>query len=440
MVKNILSIVPALAGLVLSLTLGACSGDEPVAEVPHEGTHGKVSVTMRLGGISGNGGSRASDYTPTPGDTTMVDLTAYTVKCYVFKTADAGDNFNMRLYRELNVTESMVTIEDLEPEKYHTFIFLACKKEFKDCLDLKRYEDKEKNKEVVFLQKLNGNTWQDAGTEGTEFKYCYLSVFDEPEMSSTADYTFADTEFRVRTVTVDGKEESFLLYADAITFRLPSWDNYMTPDYIYLRPQFGKVQFNLGDGKAISEARVYSNYFRFYLSQVAGIKGDAQNTSEHPTLENAMTTAKSAIEITSGSKTYKFTGKNNYLGNYVNGNVCRIVYSPIAGGNSFYLPCTTLDPDMDLSDLKTNNCANTAGEKGASPANSFTVWAYRPISSTSGISSSVKIGNNTYSTSSAFPIFRRRTTILKVKGDDEISISFSGSGLNLDNDEWDGIK
>lgn len=394
--KNIL--YGGLLPLLLAVLFASCN-DEMV-DAGGNASSGKMgSVTFRLGGISGSVSTRSND-----GDPVSIDLNSYAVKAFVFRHNPESDA--LEYYKEQEVTQSLVTIDGITKDVNHAYVFVAVPKWAEKYLELKCYP-----KESPTKMEINGDGV--VTQSGTTWNRCYLPVFDEPEVDDENNLQ-NDCTFKVITDPETG--EDFKIYAWGNETPVGHGNDTYTPDLVVFAPQFGKVRFDANDGQTITSCNIYSNVYRFYMSQVIGI-GD-----KGPTVENGLTIENSVV-----GEVY-----NDFLANYENGNEACITKEFTVGEvYEVCMPCTTLGTEVPSNK---NELANTFG--------TGTAWADMEAEDwpnpTSATVNGVKI-----ETRASFPVFRKRTTVLGIKDDKTMTVKFEDDGnkpgLGLDDDEWDGL-
>lgn len=397
--KNIL--YGGLLPLLLAVLFASCN-DEMV-DAGGNASSGKMgSVTFRLGGISGSVSTRSND-----GDPVSIDLNSYAVKAFVFRHNPESDA--LEYYKEQEVTQSLVTIDGITKDVNHAYVFVAVPKWAEQHLVLKCYP-----KESPTKMEINGDGV--VTQSGTTWNRCYLPVFEEPGVDEKnnlkGDYTF-------KVITDPETGEDFKIYAWGNETPVGHGNDTYTPDLVVFAPQFGKVRFKANDGQTITSCNIYSNVYRFYMSQVIG---------KDPTVENGLTIENSVV-----GEVY-----SDFLVNYENGNLACIT-KDFSGESSYEvcMPCTTLGTDVP-SDDKKNEFANTFGTgtawEGSEEGEGDEGWP----NPTSATVNGVKIETKT-----AFPIFRKRTTVLGIKDDKTMTVKFEDDnkkpGIGLDDDEWNGL-
>ena len=397
-------VIKKIYGVLLLMSLASClfvSCSDDVMENGNKASTGETgNVTFQLAGMSNGVSTRSSGV-----DTVDVNFNDFFVKVFVFRDVNTEESKGLQYYQEQDVTTSLVTITGISEGVNHAYVFVAVPKWAKEYLKLKCYP-KTTPQEIKLGE--DGTVTQ----PGTNYDQCYIPVFDEPEVDDTNNLeTYA---FNVRTDAVTG--EDFKIYAWA-TENPVSYNNTYTPDRVILAPQFGKVRFEANDGQKITSCNVYSNVYRFYMSQVVG----------GITVENG-------IEIEDESGNFL---TNDFLANYVNGNKAYITKTFGENCNSYeiYMPCTTLGSEVPTNK---NELANTFGTETAceDSEGSSGEWGWSNPTS-------VTINNQKIETKKSFPIFCKRTTVLGIKDDNTMTVRFedgTNPGLGLDDDIWDGIN
>lgn len=405
------NVIKRIYGVLLLMSLASClfvSCSDDVIENGNKVSVGEMgNVTFQLAGMSGGVSTRGSGV-----DTVNVNFNNFAVKVFVFRDAGTGVGKDLQYYKEQEVSTSLVTITGISKGVNHAYVFVAVPLWAKQYLELKCYPKAAPQ----------GITLGEDGTvtqQGTNYDKCYIPVFDEPEVEEYNN--LKAYAFNVRTHAETG--EDFKIYAWA-TENPVSYNSSYTPDRVILAPQFGKVRFEANDGQKITSCDVYSNIYRFYMSQVVGLKS-GETTKK--TVENGI-----KIEDSSGNL---FT--NDFLANYENGNRAYITKTFGENCNSYevYMPCTTLGSEVPTNK---NELANTFGTGTAweGSEGSSGEWGWSNPTS-------VTINSQKLKTKKDFPIFCKRTTILGIKDDNTMTVRFEDGttpGLGLDDDSWDGIN
>lgn len=401
--KNIL--LGGLLPLLLAALFASC--DDEMLDTGKNASSDKMgSVSFRLGGISGNVPTRSS------GDTVSIDLNQYAVKAFVFRLNPVKRE--LQYYKEQDVTQSLVTITGITKDVNHAYVFVAVPKWAESYLNLKCYP---KNVPTKMQLSADGTS---VAQEGTSYKECYIPVFQEPEVNDKYNLQ-GDKKFQVITNSITG--EDFKIYAWGNETPVGHGNDTYTPDLVIFAPQFGKVRFKANAGQTITFCNIYSNVYRFYMSQVIGT----------PTVKNGVY-VKYWGDVDNGLEIIE--GENDFLANYSNGNETCITKTFTAGSSyEVCMPCTTLGTAEPSDKLEgKNELANTFGYSTAWAETEEYDWN-NPTSAT--------VNGKTIATKKAFPIFRKRTTVLGIKDENTMTVTFEDEnkkpGIGLDDDEWNGL-
>lgn len=379
--------------LLMSCACFSCSDNE--LEVEPTGKAGSISFS--LNGLES--GIVMNSETKTRANISSIPFDQYAVKLFVFKRFDKASEHweGFELEREAqDVTTSLVTVDNIEAESDYFFVFLAVPIEFSTDLILKTGMTEPKNAMIS----------KGIGT-GTDPRYCYIPVFQEPsiDLGEIFDGPSFTEDLKVKT---SSSSTEFMIYGWSIS--LPGIENEgaYTPQNVVLTPQLGAIEFVAGDVGTITSCSVYSNFYRFYLSQMTGEA--ATTINEIPEDENLYV-------------------MSDLMGNYyVPQNIDKTFPSGTTRYNVF-VPCSTLKDASEIipDEEKANTYAGT--ESGTAGAPSY--------------STSVTINSKTYATTEPFPVFPKRVTVLKVNDGSLVQIGFKnmdGGGVNLEDDVWDGIQ
>lgn len=396
-----------LLPLLLAALFASCD-DEMLATGENASSDKMGSVTFRLGGISDNVSTRSSE------DTVSIDLSQYAVKAFVFRH-NPDNSGELQFYKEQDVTQSLVTITGITKDVTHAYVFVAVPKWAESYLNLKCYPKK------VPTEMQLSTDGKSVTQAGTSYKECYIPVFQEPEVdaenSLQSDYTF-------KVITDPKTGEDFKIYAWGNETPVGHGNDTYTPDLVVFAPQFGKVRFKANAGQTITSCNIYSNVYRFYMSQVIG---------KNPTVVNGVYVKYWADW---GNGWEMIEGENDFLANYSNGNETCITKTFTAGSSyEVCMPCTTLGTAEPSDKLEgKNELANTFGYSTAWAETEEYDWN-NPTSAT--------VNGKTIATKKAFPIFRKRTTVLGIKDENTMTVTFEDEnkkpGIGLDDDEWNGL-
>lgn len=222
---------------------------------------------------------------------------------------------------------------------------------------------------------------KDDATDLMNVKAYSSSVWQGTELTTTAtvDDAFLYYVPFTGSPTINMTNRDFFgyayLYTPAITFH--------TPLNVVLKRQIGAVKIALGQVAVGTTVKgvVSSRYYKFFLSQIV----------------NNTQTNKKGDYYNSAKFTYTETVTNEML---VNGEYTMTYYVPYT---------TTKEVGEALSGQDYDETAKKMD---------------------------VTVGSTTYTTSSAFPIYRNRHTIFTLKNNQLITTF----GIGIDDDNWDGVK
>ena len=392
-------------GLLLCAWLMACmciSCSEDVIEDDPAAQQGKKgSVSFLLSGIDVGVSTRVAQ---------NIDFSQYTVKCYVFKQNEGSSGYDCTLIQEVDVRNSLITFDNLEAGKHHCFAFFAVRNGYKDKLVLKEYTGTDESSDTYPYYFIPN----DAQINVSNFQKCFLQVFDESGLGQDRDFLKPYS---------DGTDEDFMIYGVQVETTPVDTDYQM--QRISLKRLLGAVEFNPNNVGKITECKVYSNFYRLYLTQM--------QVNDATTL-NGVTgmVTMGDIEI-----------RSDFAGNWIPTTSTTAALLKEFGEETqryrIYLPCTTIKTYSENVKIPEVECANTY-------IYSLSGWDLEDetggnIPSTS---TSVTIEGTEYSIKSPFPIFPNRTTVLTVGNGNQLTVSFKGlsgtGGIDVDNDDWDGWK
>ncbi|WP_278411304.1 MULTISPECIES: hypothetical protein [Bacteroidales] len=377
--KKIYSI---LLSVCLAVGIFASCSEDAIDDGLSTGKGKTRSIAFSLSGLDmGMDLSTRSASTRTPG---VVDFNKYSVKCFVFYRAQAGtEDYNEFKYvREEFVDASYYVVNNLQPTGDYVFAFLAAEK---------AYAPKDGGG-TDYLKLKTGMYNPQPVDENSDFRYCYIPAFDE----SGESYSI---------IREAGATDDFMVWG--VTYFAPSEltiDNTHTPQNIILKRQMGAIQFQASPTVGeITECSVFSNYYRLYLPQML-------NT------ENA------SVACTTTETLWGQAVEHDFAGNHM---PYKYITKTFNGDNYLYMPCTIL---KENNSIEAENCANTLTGCVVNAGDA----SFKPIS--------VTIGNDKFQTSVPFPIFPNRKTILRVADGTNLEVIYGkDGGINLDDDEWDGI-
>lgn len=391
-------------GLLLCTWLMACmcmSCSEDVIEDDSAAQQGKKgSVSFLLSGIDAGVSTRAAQ---------NIDFSQYTVKCYVFKQNEGSSGYDCTLIQEVDVRNSLITFNNLEINKHYCFGFFAVRNAYKDKLVLKEYTNDDFT---------NYTAPQNAKVGNSKYLKCFLQIFEESGLGQAGGFLQPYS---------DGTNEDFMIYGVLVETSPVESDYQMQK--ISLKRLLGAVEFNPNNVGKITECKVYSNFYRLYLTQM--------QVNDATTL-NRVTMLESNFEIGNTGNYYMYSDLTGmWGGQYYIGRQFTEKQVYIENGEKHYrilLPCTTV---KDYSDkIPVEECANTF----FGTQNSYGDSAY----DIPDFPTSVTINGTVYTTTKPFPIFPNRTTVLTVGNGNQLTVSFKGvngtGGIDVDNDDWDGWK
>lgn len=394
----------------------SCSDDELQNDLPKESKE-PYTITFNLSIESGDGLS-VSTRSGEDG-VERIDLTKYLVYVYWFHGEAGSDMGSMTLMEEPEeVTEYFYskTFEGEEAEKRHAYLFLAVPRD--KGLDEVIQMSNMKDFGPVYS---NGyghgyfTTSSQAMSESSLLKNCYILFFEDDISEATN-----DTEFSAnRKLEIFGEGNV-----------LPPSINSFTEDVV-LKRQFGivRIKANSRDftGKAVT-CKINSDYYRLYLTQMikesdgSGIDKEYLSTNEAESQDGA------SMGYTGDyfSSTYMFSDDNS---NHVTASLTwkkdNVTVEDLGeeGNIDIYLPYTT------------------ATSVGTTPSSEEqTNYSYYQIGALSTPSLTLEIEGEKYEYTNQFPIYRNGITPFYIKGTQMvIDWGDSDSGINLDNDDWDGI-
>lgn len=393
--KKIYSI---LLSVCLAVGIFASCSEDAIDDGLSTGKGKTRSIAFSLSGLDmGMDLSTRSASTRTPD---VVDFNKYSVKCFVFYRAQAGtEDYNEFKYvREEFVDAFYYVVNNLQPTGDYVFAFLAAEK---------AYAPKDGGG-TDYLKLKTGMYNPKPVDENSDFRYCYIPAFNESGRSDDGTGSY-------RVIRETGASDDFMVWG--VTYFAPSEltiDNTHTPQNIILKRQMGAIQFQASPTVgAITECSVFSNYYRLYLPQMLNTESASVACTVNELLMNA-------IPI-----------NNDFAGNYMTESFTPAyvnITKTFKDDNYLYVPCTTLKNTNET--IPESECANTliGTVNESSSSNAPTNPA------------SVTINGKKFQTSVPFPIFPNRKTILKVADGTNLEVIYGkDGGINLDDDEWDGI-
>lgn len=392
-------------GLLLCAWLMACmciSCSEDVIEDSSTAQQGKKgSVSFLLSGIDAGVSTRAAQ---------NIDFSQYTVKCYVFKQNEESSGYDCTLIQEVDVRNSLITFDNLEAGKHHCFAFFAVRNGYKDKLVLKEYTGTDESSDTY----PDYFTPKDAQINVSNFQKCFLQVFDESGLGQNEGFLQAHS---------GSADEDFMIYGIQVETTPVDTDYQMQK--ISLKRLLGAVEFNPNNVGKITECKVYSNFYRLYLTQM--------QVNDATTL-NGVTGM-----VTMGDFEFRSDFAGNWIPTTSTTAALRKEFGEETQRYRIYLPCTTIKTYSENVKIPEVECANTY-------IYTLSAWDWEDESGGNipSTPTSVTIGGTEYSIKSPFPIFPNRTTVLTVGNGNQLTVSFKGlsgtGGIDVDNDDWDGWK
>lgn len=342
-----------------------------------------LTVTFDIAGIEGiTPITRSGDY----GD----KMNDYIKKLYIFtdtkltssSRANESSPFeNYKLSEVKNITESRFTL-DLSIDFNYAFVFIA-------------YEDDYENEGKVYDK--SDDAELNEGQTGYSYTNCYIKAVNEKNQNESGIPVYEKKQ---------SAHQPFMIYGAG--FSLPGFDETgYIHETVILKRQMGAVTFKTPEGEIINEdvtCKVLTDYYRIYLSQI--LEASQSGTINHVN---------------------DFAGAENYpliYCNFPKGG------TDITGEYTYYLPCTTTRLEID---------ANHQDEQ-ANYTRYSDQWA-----SFVKLQTSISWGSNEYASTTRFPIFPNRRTILTVNKDGNLeSVHFTTIDRNNDKidveDDWNGIN
>lgn len=395
----------ALAGTLMFLTalLGtACQEDKLGME--ETGKKELTSITFHIEGMEGKISTRA-------GNVTGLDIfSKYAVKLYLFKedkyqgTTEPSNPYPNATLVEgypMDINNPSVTITGLDVNNFnYCYAFVACEEAYADKLVAKAIDPD------------SFDAKPSEAKSGSLYTNCFLQVLDE-EKEKMSPFDKAETA-----------EDYFMVYGYGGGITTISGDiDFYTPVSVVLKRQMGAVVFSTADVSQRAKCTVFTEFYRLYLSQMveffgAGTRNHSHDLGNIPGTDSPWDPNKpyaggdyagNVLYDSNFSKTFE---SGSSIGNPECG-------EGIINGYVMYLPCTTTTADEN----------NVPAEQNANVAFQYGI---------TDIATSIEIGGKTYSTSSPFPIFPNRRTILTIGDDSQLNVSFGdGNGINYEED-WNG--
>lgn len=395
-------------GLLLCTWLMACMciscSEDVIDDNPAAQQGKKGSVSFRLKGIDTGISTRAAQ---------NIDFSRYAVKCYVFERVT--DDYDATLVRDVDVLNSLITFENLKSNGHYYFVFFAVRSVYEDKLVLKEYTEGNYSNYVAP---------QDAKVDNSNYLKCFLQVFDETQLGTTGGFLQPYT---------DGSNEEFMIYGALSEYTVPEGNTEYQMQEITLKRLMGAVEFNANNVGEITACKVYSNFYRLYLTQMQ---------INDPTTLNKVTDIESDVEIGDSGIYERYSdltgmwGGQYYIGRTFTGDEKPAYVENGANCYRILLPCTTVRGITE--NIPNTECANTI----AGTQNSFGEGFEENDIPTPP--TTVTINGTEYVTKSPFPIFPNRTTVLTVGNGNQLTVSFKGvngsGGIDVDDDKWDGWK
>ena len=280
-----------------------------------------------------------------------------------------------------NITESRFTL-DLSIDFNYAFVFIA-------------YEDDYENEGKVYDK--SNDAELNEGQTGYSYTNCYIKAVNEDNQNESGIPVYEKKQ---------SAHQPFMIYGAG--FSLPGFDETgYIHETVILKRQMGAVTFKTPEGETINEdvtCKVLTDYYRIYLSQI--LEASQSGTINH-------------VNDFAGAEHYPLIRCDFPKGG-----------TNITGEYTYYLPCTTTRLEID---------ANHQDEQ-ANYTRYSDQWA-----SFVKLQTSISWGSNEYASTTRFPIFPNRRTILTVNKDGNLeSVHFTTIDGNNDKidveDDWNGIN
>lgn len=302
-----------------------------------------------------------------------------------------------------DITTANVTIELPDITTYnYLYTFIACEKAYKDKLVVQELNPEEEYEAV----------WRDA-TSGSLYTNCSILVLDAENQKTFEKAPEAGDYFMVYG------------FGEGITTVSDENVSYY-PKSIVLTRQMGAVVFSTGNIAQQAECSVFTEFYRLYLSQMVEKGPQSAGTRNHAHNGEYGINGTDSANPNENPEVNPYA-YGDYAGMVIGKNKCSFTQSFTQGttvgtgdqqisGYVMYLPCTT----VRQKDIPEQEYANVSFA-GGNPATSITT------------------GSKTYSTSTKFPIYPNRRTILTIGDGSTLDVSFSeaDSGINYE-DDWNG--
>lgn len=397
-----------LFGASIFLTTVLCTAcSEDVVDTENTSNGKPTSLTFRIDGIEDMTITRASNVSG-------ADIfSKYVVKLYLFaeKQGEGGTTTNpypnAKLVRgPILVDKPTVTITDLDMDTYnYCYVIVACEEAYENYMEVKEFD-------------VDGYDYSGPLEELDEeslYTNCCIPVLDETNMAPYGKEAKAEDYFMVY-----GFGGTSSAYTGEVDF--------IQPVSVVLRRQMGAVVFNVGDINNEATCSVFTEFYRLYLSQMVESSNTQAGTRNHA--HNGAVTGTDDEESQVPEDPHRPYSSGDYAGfcisnqsftqNFTKGTV-------IGGGTSgeeqvtgyvMYLPCTT----VRTKDIPAQENANV------------NFGGTEEVAKTT-----ITTNGKTYSTSTSFPIYPNRRTILTANDGGQLTVSFSGEGGGINyEDDWNG--
>lgn len=395
---------------VASVLFVSCSEDEMQNDLQNE-NKGPYTVTFNLSIESGDGlsvSTRSGE-----GDSERVDLSKYLVYVYWFHVEAGGSLYDMTLMDEnqpelIDETKYSYTktFDEEEKGKRHAYLFLAVPKD----KGLDGVITNIKDVKMVEGDGYSFSTNSQPITTSSLLKNCYIPFFidDESEEKNNS-----KTEF-----SANRKME---IFGEGSTIALVS----SFTENVVLKRQFGVVRIKANGqdytGKSVT-CKINSDYYRLYLTQMIKVPNADDGGSfakEYESTNDALSDDGSIYGGDYFSTTYQ-----------ADPSVATFVWK------SESITASDLDEKGNINIYLPYTTAKAVGND--IPSEEQTNYSYNNQVVPFPSSITFEIDGQKYEYTSQFPIYRNGITPFYLKGT-QMVIDWENGGIDLDNDNWDGI-
>lgn len=390
--------------------LWACSDENTL--ITEQGKEQSTSRTITFS-LSLQDGDGFSLETRSSEKVKPVDPKTYAVYMYLFKSSTEGYVLDRQSEK---ITTPLYSIEGIEEGMSYAYLFAAVPNDYENVLSgVRDFGTVDVDEYGSFIAS------RFILEDKSSLNNCFIPFFEIDQIETE--------ESMYSTIPIEANRD-LKIFADGNY--IPAGVSYHTPVNLVMTRQFGMVEIEL-DGTAVSgkeiTCSVNSDYYRLYLSQM--IKNE-KNYSECESYYTSQNEAKSIGEISGYINTDYFSVVNAFVTFKENlptfTKTITVNPEDIIDGKYYlqlYLPYTTAYLVSRSTDVPTKQNANYIMNGPSAEA-------------TPGLT--LTMNDTVYKYNGIFPIHRNAKTTFYIQGSKLTTKFGDDEGIDLDDDDWDGIN